>query len=291
MKSMTGYGKYTATLGGRELTVEMKSVNNRYLEINMRLPKALSSLEEVVRSEIKKRLLRGSVDVYFNYSVVSDEAKNVVVDMALVKGYVTAAKNISETLGIENDFSVSDAFKIPEAVKVEAVEEDVEVLTSLMREAVGNACDQLAEMREKEGKGIKADLSHIAGNISAELDKVVLRAGDVVTEYAKKLRARIAELLGDVEIDENKLASEVAFFADKADINEEISRLKSHLVQFYDTLELDEQVGRKLDFLSQEMNREINTMGSKANDSFLTNCVLKMKNELEKIKEQIRNVE
>ena len=291
MKSMTGYGKCTATIGNRELTVEMKSVNNRYLEINMRLPKVLSALEEVVRSEVKKCILRGSVDVYFNYSNLGGDQKNVVVDTALVRGYVSAAKQISSEFKIKNNFSVSDVFKIPDAVKVEAKEEDADVLEQLMREAVAGACAQLCEMREKEGLGVKQDLASIASNIEAELGKVVSRASDVVSEYAKKLRARVSELLGEVEVDENKLASEIAFFADKADINEEISRLKSHLVQFYETLESEEQVGRKLDFLSQEMNREINTMGSKANDSMLTGCVLKMKNELEKIKEQIRNVE
>ncbi len=291
MKSMTGYGKASVMLKGRELTVEMKSVNNRYLEINPRLPKIFSSMEEIVRKEIKNNICRGTVDVFFNYVNNSDEGKKVTVNKSLIAGYVEAAKAISEEYGIENDFSVSDALRVPDAVKVESDETENDELEKMLEEGVSQACAALCEMREKEGKGIKEDLKRLGQNIEEELKKVIERADESVAIYSAKLRERIADLLGDVEVDEARLANEVAFFADKADINEEISRLGSHLRQYYDTLEEKEQVGRKLDFLSQEMNREINTMGSKASDAFLTGCVLKMKNELEKIKEQIRNVE
>lgn len=291
MKSMTGYGKASVMLKGRELTVEMKSVNNRYLEINPRLPKVFSSMEELVRKEIKNNICRGTVDVFFNYINNSDEDKKVIVNKSLIAGYVNAAKVISEEYGIVNDFSVSDALRVPDAVKVESAEEETDTLAQMLEEGVSKACAALCEMREKEGEGIKEDLKRLGQNIEGELKKVVERADESVKLYSIKLHERIEELLGDIEVDEARFANEVAFFADKADINEEISRLGSHLRQFYDTLDENEQVGRKLDFLSQEMNREINTMGSKASDSFLTGCVLKMKNELEKIKEQIRNVE
>lgn len=291
MKSMTGYGKSAAVNGGRELSVEIKSVNNRYLEINPRLPKTLSSQEETVRKIIKSKLSRGTVDVYFNY-VDNDPCDKVVkVDQTLVAGYVAAAKELNARFGLFDDFSVSDAMRIPEVVKIETVEADENALSALLSEALTEACDKLCAFREKEGKSIKKDLTVLVGNIAAELEKVKERAPEVVVEYRKKLLERVSSLLSDVEVDEAKLLNEVTFFADKADINEEISRLSSHIAQFYDELENDEQVGRKLDFLSQEMNREINTMGSKANDYLLTDCVLKMKNELEKIKEQIRNVE
>lgn len=291
MKSMTGYGKFTAVVDGRELTVEMKSVNNRYLEISTRLPKVLSSFEDETRRIIKSKIGRGTVDVYFNYVNSAPSEKKVIVDDSLVSGYLAAAENIAKHYGLENDFKVSDVLHIPEAVKTESPEEDEKVLLLLVEEAVSSACDNLCAMREKEGAGIKSDFSRLILNIESELGKVKMRAGNVVTEYRAKITARIREMLADVEIDESRLLNEVAFFADKADINEEISRLGSHLSQFRSELEKDDQVGRKLDFLAQEMNREINTMGSKANDCELTGCVLKMKNELEKIKEQIRNVE
>ena len=281
MKSMTGYGKFSAQSDGRELSVEIKSVNNRYLEINPRLPKALSSQEDLVRKIVKSRLSRGTVDVYFNYADSAPSDKAVKVDEALVAGYVTAARELSEKFGIENDFSVSDAMRIPEAVKTEIVDVDEAILSKLVDRALTGACDKLCAFREKEGAGIKKDLSVLADNIETELNKVIERAPEVVTDYKAKLYERVKALLDGVDVDETKLLNEVAFFADKADINEEISRLSSHIAQFRD----------ELDFLSQEMNREINTMGSKANDSRLTDCVLKMKNELEKIKEQIRNVE
>ncbi|MBS6477259.1 MAG: YicC family protein [Firmicutes bacterium] len=291
MKSMTGYGKFSAQSDGRELSVEIKSVNNRYLEINPRLPKALSSQEDLVRKIVKSRLSRGTVDVYFNYADSAPSDKAVKVDEALVAGYVTAARELCEKFGIENDFSVSDAMRIPEAVKIEIVDVDETILSKLVDRALTGACDKLCAFREKEGAGIKKDLSVLADNIETELNKVIERAPEVVTDYKAKLYERVKALLDGVDVDETKLLNEVAFFADKADINEEISRLSSHIAQFRDELDKEEQVGRKLDFLSQEMNREINTMGSKANDSRLTDCVLKMKNELEKIKEQIRNVE
>ena len=291
MNSMTGYGKFTASAGGKELTVEIKSVNNRYLEINLRLPKILSSQEDVARKILKSKIGRGTVDAYFNYTDASCANKRVVVDENLVAGYVDAARLLSEKFGIPNDFSVSDAMKIPEALKVESEEEDDEQLACLVTEAVTGACDALVDMRLKEGEGIKTNLTQLLDIIADQLEKVRGRADGVVADYKVRIAERIAEMLADVETDETKLLNEVAFFADKADIYEEISRLGSHISQFRGELEREGQTGRKLDFLSQEMNREINTMGSKANDYDITTCVLKMKNELEKIKEQIRNVE
>ena len=292
MKSMTGYGKYIVQRGDKTLTVEMKSVNNRYLEINSRIPKVLSPLEDVAKKMVKLKLARGSVDMYFSYENKSLESgKKPIVDEALVSAYVSLAKSVAKKYGIENNFGVSEILRTPEVVSMESQDEDEEELALLVSECVAGACDKLNEMRLKEGETIKADLNKIIGNIETTLNKAVLRAPMVVTEYAEKIRTRISEMLAGVEIDEARLLNETAFFADKADINEEIQRLRSHIQQFYSALESDQPQGRGLDFLSQEIGREINTMGSKSNDKELTGYVIQMKNELEKIKEQIRNVE
>lgn len=291
MKSMTGYGKSVITHGDRTLTVEMKSVNNRYLEINSRLPKALSCVEDAIKRTVKQKLSRGSVDMFFSYENHADSVKKPTVDEALASAYVKLAEEVAKTHGIPNTFGTSELFKTPEVIVMETAEDDENALRALAIECVASACDNLNAMREVEGATIKDDLSKIVGNIASALEKAEIRAPFVVTEHAEKLRQRIEELLGEVEIDEARLANEVAFFADKADINEEIQRLHSHIDQFRATLESDQPQGRGLDFISQEMGREINTMGSKSNDKELTSFVIYMKNELEKIKEQIRNVE
>ncbi len=291
MKSMTGYGKGIVEADGRTLTIELKAVNNRYLEINSRLPKAMSGLDEALRREIQSVIKRGSVDVYFNYENASENAKTVTVDMALAREYVAAAKKLRTEFCLDDDFGTTALLRSPDVLKIEYGKDDPEMLARLVSECTAAAVKELDKMREKEGATIRNDLNLLVKNIVNALEQVVRRAPKVVEDYRKKLEARIKDALGSVEIDENKLLSEVAFFADKADINEEISRLSSHIAQFIDCLNSNEPQGRKLDFISQEMNREINTMGSKSNDAELTEKVLYMKNELEKIKEQIRNVE
>ena len=291
MKSMTGYGKGTASENGRTVTVELKSVNNRYLEINSRLPKSLANCEESLRKEIQSVVRRGSVDVYFNYENTAEDSKTVTVDMALAREYVAAAKKLRTEFCLDEDFNTTALLRSPEVIKLEYGKDDPEMLASLVAAAAAQAAAELDKMRLKEGETAKSDLNILLGNIIGALEKVVVRAPKVVEDYRKKLEARIKDALGSVEVDENRLLTEVAFFADKADINEEVSRLSSHIAQFADCMKSSEPQGRRLDFISQEMNREINTMGSKSNDTELTNLVLFMKNELEKIKEQIRNVE
>ncbi len=291
MKSMTGYGKSVVTYGDRTLTVEMKSVNNRYLDINARMPKALSCVEDAIKRVVKQKLSRGSVDMFFSYENHSETSKKPVVDEALVSAYVKLSKELASKQKIKNTFGTGELLRTPEVVTMESVGDDEEILRKLAQDCVAEACDNLNDMRQREGETIKADLYKIIGNIASALDKAEKRAPLVVTEHAERLRQRIAELLGEVEIDEARLANEIAFFADKADINEEIQRLHSHIDQFYSSLESDQPQGRGLDFISQEIGREINTMGSKSNDKELTTLVIYMKNELEKIKEQIRNVE
>ena len=291
MNSMTGYGKCVLSRADRQVTVEMKSVNNRYLEINCRIPKVLAFLEEEVKRVIKKNLSRGTVDVFFNYENNSDAGKEVSVDGALAKKYVDVAKTLAKNYGLKNNFAVSELMKTPDVLKIDATAEDEDLLKEIVRECTEGAVMEMIKMRKVEGETVKADLDKLIGNVETALAKAEQRAPKVVTEYAEKIKARVSEILGEVEVDENKLLNEVAFFADKADINEEISRLHSHIVQFKKALTEGGPQGRNLDFISQEVGREINTMGSKSNDAELTSLVIYMKNELEKIKEQIRNVE
>ena len=291
MNSMTGYGKFIVAESDRQITVEIKSVNNRYLDINCRIPKALSAVEDTVKRTIKKYLRRGSVDVFFNYENNSPQGKRIIVDGILADAYIEASKKLAAEYGIENDFSVTDLMRTQEVIKIDSEAEDEQLLKTLAEKCTDGAVKELNRMRATEGKTIADDLAKIVANIGEALSKAEQRAPKVVEEYSQKLRAKITELLSGVEIDEARLLNETAFFADKADINEEISRLHSHIAQFTSALSSDQPQGRNLDFISQEMGREINTMGSKSNDTELTNLVVYMKNELEKIKEQIRNVE
>lgn len=291
MNSMTGYGKFVVTEQDRQVTVEMKSVNNRYLEINCRIPKALSSVEDAVKRTVKKYLRRGSVDVFFSYENNSAQGKKLTVDEVLASAYVDAAKRLALEYDIENSFTVTDLLRTNDVVKIDAEDDDEGLLKELVEKCAEGAVKELNRMRGVEGTTIRDDLNKLIGNIDSALTKAEKRAPMVVEDYSVRLKARIEELLNGVPTDEARLMNEVAFFADKADVNEEISRLHSHIAQFRAALDSSDPQGRNLDFLSQEIGREINTMGSKSNDTELTNLVIYMKNELEKIKEQIRNVE
>lgn len=291
MNSMTGYGKFVVTEQDRQVTVEMKSVNNRYLEINCRIPKALSAVEDAVKRTVKKYLRRGSVDVFFSYENNSAQGKKLAVDEVLASAYVDAAKRLALEYDIENSFTVTDLLRTNDVVKIDAEDDDEGLLKELVEKCAEGAVKELNRMRGVEGATIRDDLNKLIENIDSALTKAEKRAPMVVEDYSVRLRARIEELLNGVPTDEARLINEVAFFADKADVNEEISRLHSHIAQFRAALDSSDPQGRNLDFLSQEIGREINTMGSKSNDTELTNLVIYMKNELEKIKEQIRNVE
>lgn len=291
MKSMTGYGKGSITESGRTLTFELKSVNNRYLEINSRLPKSLACCDDVIRKNIQSVLKRGTVEVFYNYENNAPESKTVVVDENLAAEYVRAAKQLRVQHKLEYDFQTTALLRSPEVVRLDIPPEDSAQLRGMAETAVKAAVAELDAMRSKEGATIRADLEKLIGTIIELLKSAAARAPGIVTDYRNKLKARMEEVLQGVEIDQARLLNEVAFFADKADINEEIQRLTSHINQFIGCLSAAEPQGRRLDFISQEMNREINTMGSKSNDAELTAYVIAMKNELEKIKEQIRNVE
>jgi len=291
MKSMTGYGKGVAADGTRTFTVELKAVNNRYLEIGCKVPKTLAYTEEILRTCVKETIRRGSVDVYVNYENKSETNKHIEVDFALAGELVKTSKLLRTQYCLDDDFQVTALMRTADVLKVTAGDDDENIVKALAKRAANEAVKNLDDMRAVEGASLKADLKLLTENIIGYLEKAVKRAPSVVAEYRDKLKARIQEALDGVEIDESRLLNETAFFADKADINEEISRLTSHINQFLHCLDSNEPQGRKMDFISQEMNREINTMGSKSNDKELTELVVAMKNELEKIKEQIRNAE
>jgi len=291
MKSMTGYGKGFAENSGKEVTVELKSVNNRYLEVNSRLPKSLAFCEDSIRKAVGKLIKRGTVDVYFTYENKSEDEKIVTVDYGVVSEYTKVAQELEQRFSVKNDVTAGMLMRLPETLKIEANKDNPETIAQLIYDATLIAAESLDNMRQVEGNTILQDLLAILSNIKQQLKIVSDRVPVMLAEYREKLRQRISEYLLEVEIDEARIVNEVAFFADKADINEEISRLNSHICQFESCCASNEPTGRKLDFISQEMNREMNTMGSKSGDVIITNAVVAMKNELEKIKEQIRNVE
>ncbi len=291
MNSMTGYGKGTAARDGREMTVELKSVNHRFLDVSMRLPRLLSCIEDPLRAALSKRLSRGHVDVFVNYRNTRSDSKAVRVDSALLSAYVRAANDANASLGLENDLTLSNVLRLPDVTEIVPADEDTDALIALANEAVDAALDGMLIMRAQEGERLKAALSEGVDHMDAYRAEILVRAPFVAEDYRKKLNERIESVLSDTEIDRARLATEIALFADRCCIDEELVRLKSHITQFRAYLESAEPVGRNMDFIVQEMNRECNTIGSKANDAELTKAVLSCKAEIEKLREQIQNVE
>ena len=291
MYSMTGYGRGAASLDGRELTIELKSVNNRFLDIGMKLPRQLSFLEDGLRKLLTDSLNRGHVDVFVNYRNLRSDAKTVRVDEALLMAYLASARESARKLDLADDMTLSRALALPDVTSILPADEDQQALTNLAMEAMVMAIEGLKTMRLKEGERLKLDLSARMDTMASYAASIEKRAPAVVDEYRSKLTARIEEMLGETEVDRVRLATEVAIFADRAAIDEEIVRLNTHLVHFRELLAAEEPVGRKMDFLVQEMNRECNTIGSKANDAELTSIVLSCKAEIEKLREQIQNIE
>ncbi|MDO4836441.1 MAG: YicC/YloC family endoribonuclease [Clostridia bacterium] len=291
MKSMTGYGKGVVSREGRELTVELKSVNHRFLDVSMRLPRVLSCIEDTLRTTIASRLSRGHVDVFVNYRNTRSDAKTVRVDETLLSAYVAAARTANEALNLRDDLTLSNVLCLPDVTEIVPSDEDADELIALAKDAAELALDGLVEMRVAEGARLKTALLSGVNAMDAFREEILARAPFVAEEYRKKLNERIEAVLSDAEIDRARLATEVALFADRCCIDEELVRLKSHIAQFRAYLEASEPVGRNMDFIVQEMNRECNTIGSKANDAALTKSVLACKAEIEKLREQIQNVE
>ena len=291
MRSMTGYGKGTASFAGLTVTAEIKTVNHKFFDWNMKMPKGFLFVEDDAKKAVAGAVSRGHVDLYLTVEKQTAEAGEYRTDAALARMYVDSARQLSETLGVPFDITASSLMKNPDIVTLSETEIDDETVRKVTLEAVSEAVSALVAMREREGAALAADLSEKLASIEASLEEVKKEAPRAVAEYRRKLRARIDEALGQLPLDEARLATEVALFADKCAIDEEISRLGAHIAAMRALIASQGQVGRKLDFLVQEMNRETNTIGSKANDLAITERVLAMKNDIEKIREQAQNAE
>lgn len=290
MRSMTGYGRSRLERDGREMTVEVKTVNHRFLDTNLRVPRGLLYLEEVVRKAVSVRLSRGRVEIFFSYSNSREDARMVAVDASLVRSLWEAYDMIIAMTGVGDDRSVSHIAAQGDVLTVTEGEDDQEAVTALCLDTLSFALDRLVIMREEEGRALEEDMSARLSCLGLITEKIGLRAPEVVADYKARLTARIAELL-DAPPDPQRLAQEIAMFADRAAIDEELVRLSSHCAQIRDAFASAEPVGRKLDFLVQELNREINTIGSKASDLTITGLVVEAKAEIEKIREQVQNIE
>ncbi|MBE7065757.1 MAG: YicC family protein [Ruminococcaceae bacterium] len=292
IKSMTGFGRGVSDTAGGTYTVEMKSVNHRYIDISVRMPRDIFCLEDRVKKEIQKYVKRGKLDVFINFKPSVDSEKVVTADRGLAAAYITALNDMASEFGIKNNVSTSDLFRIPELFTIQQKEYTEDELWEMLVPAVDEAVEKLCDMRAREGRNIYSNFHEILDNIVGYFENIKNRAGLVPEEYRKKLTARITEVLESTSmVDPQRLAAEVAYFADKCCIDEEITRFESHIAEFRKYMDSDIEIGRKVDFLIQEMNREVNTMGSKANDSELVTNVIAIKGEIEKLREQIQNIE
>ncbi|MEG6522154.1 YicC/YloC family endoribonuclease [Desulfotomaculum sp. 1211_IL3151] len=291
IKSMTGYGRGEASIEGRRFTVELKSVNNRYCEVFLRQPRSLTPIEDKIKRSIQAKVTRGRVDGYISIEETGEITPSVKVDKALAVAYHNSMEELAEYLSIKEKISIKDLISLPNVISLEQPEENLELWYPAIQEATEQALEALLAMRQTEGERLKEDILNRKATIGHLTMKITERAPLVVQEYRDKLSQRLSEWLDNGIIDETRLAAEIAIFADRADISEEIVRLNSHLLQLDQFLSEGGSVGRKLDFLVQEMNREINTIGSKANDLAITNAVVNAKSELEKIREQVQNIE
>ncbi|MBR3863784.1 MAG: YicC family protein [Clostridia bacterium] len=287
--SMTGFGK-AEYKNGYELTVEIKTVNNRFLDILPKYPKSFIVFDDAIRKTIQSKLTRGRVEVFFTFSDARDVEKQLGTDLALAKAYYKSAEQISSHLGIENDLTVSRIMRMPEVVSQIADEVDENVIKQIVISTLSLALDKLNDMRFAEGEKLKKDLNERIDEVERLVSKLALKAPLVAENYHKKITERVRNILESTQVDEARLLQEVAIFADKSNIDEELTRLNSHIAQFRSILS-DKNAGRKLDFLVQEFNREANTVCSKANDVEVTNVALLLKCEIEKIREQIQNIE
>lgn len=292
IRSMTGFGRGENSDKVRKFTVEIKSLNHRYMDIIIRMPKHLNYLEENVKKLIKSKVNRGRIEIYISLDNIEEKNLKVKVNLSLAKCYKDALESLANDLEIANYITLDMLSKFPEILIVEKKEEDEDEVWNCLEKAFQEALDKMIDMRILEGKELAADIRERGLKVNSILDVIEKRSPVIVNEYKDKLWNRIDEFLGGKhEIDEGILANEVAVFADKSNINEEIVRLYSHIRQLINTLDCNESVGRKLDFLAQEMNREANTIGSKVGDIEITNRVVEIKTELEKIREQIQNIE
>lgn len=291
IKSMTGYGRACELIDGMNITVELKSVNSRYLEFSSRVYKNYSFLEDKLKTYVRQLISRGKVECSVQIDALETDDVVVQLNESLASGYIAAINILCEKYGLENDYKVSHLARHNDIFAIRKAPADEDKIWEAVRTVLDKAVQEFVAMREIEGEKLKDDILSRADTIISYVEKVEARSPETVKEYNEKLLARMHELLGDTNVDEQRLLTEAAIFADKVAVAEETVRLRSHIEQLHSFMELNEPVGRKLDFLVQEINREANTIGSKANDIEIARTVIDIKSEVEKIREQIQNIE
>lgn len=291
IKSMTGFGRCEIAENSRKITVEMKSVNHRYLDVNLKMPKSLNFFESAIRSELKNYVTRGKVDVFISYEDLSEHTSTVRYHKEVAEEYFRYLKQMAEDFGLDNDIRVSSLSKYPDVFTMEEAGVDEEELWKEIQKAVDGAAGMFVETRITEGEHLRDDLLEKLEGMLKLVSFISERSPQILEEYRNRLEEKVQELLGDATVDESRLLTEVTLFADKVCVDEEVVRLKSHIETTKNTLLEGGSIGRKLDFIAQEMNREANTILSKANDLEISNCAIELKTEIEKVREQIQNIE
>ncbi len=291
IKSMTGFGRCEIEKNNRKVTVEIKSVNHRYLDVNMKMPKSLGVFESAVRNLLKEYIQRGKVDIFFTYEDFNEANVSLRYNGTLAAEYLKYLHQMAEQFGIEDDIRVSTLSRYPEVLTMEQQDVDDKEVWAVVEEAVRGACEKLVESRIAEGENLKTDLVAKLDQMLEYVSYIEERSPEILKEYRKRLEGKIQEVLGDTQLDESRIAAEVTIFADKICVDEETVRLRSHVQGMKDTLLEGGGIGRKLDFIAQEMNREANTILSKANDLAISNLGISLKTDIEKVREQIQNIE
>lgn len=291
IKSMTGFGRSEIVKGNRKISVEIKSVNHRYLEAGIKMPKKLNVFESRMRDLLKKYATRGKIDIFINYEDDSENQVNLKFNQNIADEYMAIFNNMSEKYNLKNDMTVGGLARFPEVITMDEVQEDEEELWHFIEEAMKAALEQFVNTRILEGENLKKDLLGKLDHMEELVTFVEKRSPEIMKEYRSKLESKVKELLGDTTIDESRIATEVIIYADKICVDEETVRLRSHIEHARKCLNEDGGIGRKMDFIAQEMNREANTTLSKANDIDISNAAIDLKTEIEKVREQIQNIE
>ena len=288
---MTGFGRAKLEKESREYLIEIRSVNHKYSDITVKLPRNLLYLEDKIRKAVLNRVSRGKIDVYVTYSNYGIEGKNVIINKELAKMYIEGLNQLAEETGIASGFRATEISKLPDVLNVQVEEDNSDIIWNELSECLENALDNFIDMRAIEGNKIKKDLETRLESLEKNVDEIFQYSTGLVKEYVVKLEERIKEILQTDVVDQTRLAQEVVIYSDKCSIEEELTRLRSHIMQFKLLLEKEEPCGKKLDFLVQEMNRETNTIGSKSGKLEITNLVIELKTQIEDIREQIQNIE
>jgi uncharacterized protein (TIGR00255 family) len=291
IKSMTGFGRCEVAENNRKFTVEMKAVNHRYLDVNIKMPKKLNFFESSIRNELKNYITRGKIDLFITYEDLSENTSNVHYNQELAAEYLKYLRQMQQDFGLEDDIRVSTLSKYPDVFTMEENDGDEEEIWKELKKALDGAAEMFVQSRIVEGENLKNDLIAKLDNMLKLVDFIAERSPQIIAEYRQKLQEKVKEMLGDNTVDENRLVTEVTIFADKVCVDEEMVRLRSHVETTKNALIEGGSIGRKLDFIAQEMNREANTILSKSNDLEISNCGIELKTEIEKVREQIQNIE